>query len=209
MATDQAAHRVHAAGAGQSQLCTEDRAALLRIARQALIDYFRFGRVPHPTTDRPALLVPRASFVTLRVRATGELRGCRGEVLAQRALAESVARNAIASAVDDPRFEPVSSLEAPLLHIEISALTHMRPIRPEDVEVGRHGLLIRRGFAGGLLLPQVPAQHGWDREAFLRGVCRKAGMREDAWRASDIELLAFEAEVWGEPESPTRVPAPG
>lgn len=194
---------------GDTGLTADEKDALLRVARQALVDYFRFGRVPHPATDRPALLVPRATFVTLRMRATGELRGCRGEILPLRPLIESVARNAIASAVDDPRFEPASSLEVPLLHIEISALTPMRPIRPDDVVVGRHGLLVRKGYTGGLLLPQVPAEHGWDRLAFLRGVCRKAGLREDAWRASDVELLGFEADVWGEPATPTRMQGPG
>jgi uncharacterized protein (TIGR00296 family) len=83
------------------------------------------------------------------------------------------------------------------LRIEISVLTPIVPIRPDDVEVGVHGLLIRKGGRRGLLLPQVAAEHGWDRQAFLSAVCEKAGLLRDAWRA-DAELYSFTAEVFGE-----------
>lgn len=105
---------------------------------------------------------------------------------------------AVASAVDDPRFEPVRWHEVPGLHIEISALTPPRPIRPEDVVAGRHGLTVMAGHAAGLLLPQVPGAYGWNREQFLQAVCEKAGLSQDAWRRAWVRLEAFEAEVWGE-----------
>jgi len=104
----------------------------------------------------------------------------------------------IASATDDPRFPPVAMGEVAALHIEISALTPLESITPEEVEVGRHGLLISRGEYSGLLLPQVPVDHGWDREQFLDWVCRKAGLPDGTWRSSDAELRGFECEVWHE-----------
>lgn len=188
------------AQAGGDELTAEDKAVLLRIARQTLSDYLGHGRRPAASTSSPALLAPRATFVTLRTRETGELRGCRGEIAARMPLIESVQHNAIASAVDDPRFEPVTASEVPRLHIEISVLTPMKPIRPQDVEVGRHGLMIVKGRHSGLLLPQVPVEQGWDRETFLRGLCRKAWLPDQAWQDKDAQLLAFEACVFGEPE---------
>jgi len=181
-------------------LDAEDKQTLLHLARQTLNDYLGKGKMPELKTQSPALLQPRATFVTLRVRATGELRGCRGEILARQPLVESVMNMAIASATDDPRFSPVTMDEVAGLHIEVSALTPMKPIKPEEVVVGRHGLMIVKGHNSGLLLPQVPVEQGWDREEFLRGLCHKAWLRENDWKAKDTQLYAFEAEVWGEEE---------
>jgi AmmeMemoRadiSam system protein A len=179
-------------------LSAEDKSFLLTLARQTLRTYLRDGAPPEYDVGAGPLLVPRAAFVTLRHRASGELRGCRGERVARRPLLESVIHMTIASAVDDPRFAPVTAEEVPALRIEISALTPPRTIRPSDVVVGRHGLIASSGGSVGLLLPQVPALYGWDREAFLRGVCEKAGLSPDAWRAAGLRLEAFEAEVWEE-----------
>jgi len=177
---------------------TIDRQVLLRFARQTIEEYLRDGERPSVPTGSGALLAPRASFVTLRTRDTGALRGCVGETAAREPLIESVGRMAVAAATEDPRFPPVTLDEVPALHIEISALTPMVPIRPDQVEVGRHGLMIRWKGHAGLLLPQVPVSQGWSRSEFLRGVCRKAGLPDDAWSAPDAELLGFECEVWEE-----------
>lgn len=191
-----------ARGAANSsdELTDEDKATLLRVARQTLTEYLQTGKRPAVSTQSPALRVPCATFVTLRVRRTGELRGCRGEIAARFPLVESVQNNAIASAVDDPRFAPVTADEVPGLHIEISILTPMRPIHPDKVEVGRHGLMIFKGRQSGLLLPQVPVEQGWTREEFLRGLCHKAWLPENAWQDRDAQLYAFEAIVFGEEE---------
>jgi AmmeMemoRadiSam system protein B/AmmeMemoRadiSam system protein A len=181
-------------------LSAEDKQTLLHLTRQTLNDYLGKGKLPEFKTDSPALLQPRATFVTLRARETGELRGCRGEVIARQPLVESVMNMAVASATDDPRFMPVTINEVPELHIEISALTPMKPIKPEEVVVGRHGLMIVKGYNSGLLLPQVPVEQGWDREEFLRGLCHKAWLPPNAWKDKDAQLYGFEAQVWGEEE---------
>jgi AmmeMemoRadiSam system protein A len=106
----------------------------------------------------------------------------------------------IASATTDPRFYPVHAEEVEDLHIEISALTPMKPIKPEEVVVGQHGLMISQGFYSGLLLPQVPLEQGWNHDQYLRGLCAKAGLSPNAWKSPDTRLYSFEAEVWGEDE---------
>jgi AmmeMemoRadiSam system protein A len=174
--------------------------ALLTLARDTLVEYLGRGRCPPYHTTAEALLAPGAVFVTLRRRDTHDLRGCRGEIVPRTSLVDAVQRMVIASARDDPRFPAVTPDEVPHIHIEISALTPLAPIRPEEVVVGRHGLLIGHRGRAGLLLPQVPVEHGWDRETFLRWTCRKAGLPDDAWKRPDADLKAFECVVWGEPE---------
>lgn len=179
-------------------LSPEERRTLLRVARETLVDLLAESD-PRPHEARtPALREERPAFVTLRRRDTGELRGCRGECVAQRPLIESVVYAAVAAAHDDPRFPPVTLDELPALRIEISALTAMSRIQPEEVVVGRHGLMIVSRPKSGLLLPQVAETFGWDRAEFLRGLCRKAGLPDLAWKSDDVELFAFESEVWGE-----------
>jgi len=180
------------------RLSEADREDLLRLARQALAQYLGEGTTPNCETHSGALLQHRATFVTLTDRDTGMLRGCRGEVVARQSLLESVVNMAIAAATDDPRFPTVDLSEVSRLHIEISVLSPMEPIAPSAIEIGRHGLMIMKGRNAGLLLPQVPAEYGWDREEFLNALCRKAGLPPGTWQSSGVQLYGFECEVWGE-----------
>ncbi len=187
-------------------LSDDAKRLLLRLARQTLIEHLDRGDSDPPCSEIPALNEPRATFVTLRRRDTGELRGCRGETRARRPLIESVARQVIASATDDPRFVPVACEEVASLQIRISVLTPMRRLRPDDVVLGRHGLLLMRGRRSGLLLPQVPAYYGMtEPKEFLDALCRKAGLPRGSWSEPDAVLLGFEAEDCCEPD-PDRSP---
>lgn len=179
-------------------LTAEERAELMRVARQSLEEHFA-GRGPlRPEPTTPTLGENRGAFVTLHRARGGDLRGCVGMMRSEESLVRTVARMAVSAAVDDGRFEPVTAKELPELQIEISALGPLRPIRPEEVEVGRHGLLISHRGRRGVLLPQVPIEHGWDRETFLEHTCLKAGLTPGTWRDKDVELLGFTAEVFGE-----------
>jgi AmmeMemoRadiSam system protein A len=182
---------------GRPQLSDGDKQALLELVRERLLEHLEQSEPSAFEVDSAALKEHRAAFVTWRTK-TGELRGCIGEVIAQRSLVESIERMAVASGTEDPRFPPIAKHELPHLTVEISALTPMSSINPDDVDVGRHGLMISKGHYSGLLLPQVPLEQGWDREEYLRGLCSKAGLPSDAWRESDVQLRSFEAEVWGE-----------
>ena len=180
------------------RLSESDRNALLGVARKTLTEYLTTGLIPSHSTDSGALLEPRGAFVSLHRRDCGELRGCVGEFQPRRALIESVAQMAVAAATRDPRFPAVTLAQLPQLRFEISALTPLYPIRAEQVRVGVHGLMIMKGQRKGLLLPHVPLTHGWDRRDYLANLCLKAGLDRGDWRSGDIELLAFETEVWEE-----------
>ena len=180
-------------------LSEEVRKALLVLARRSAEVRLKEGRTLQKGRDYAEVAPePRGAFVTLTT-ASGDLRGCIGHILPHLPLDETVVGMAVAAALEDPRFPPVSAAELPSLRFEISALTVPRPApSPEAVEVGRHGLIASRGWAKGLLLPQVPVEWGWDREEFLSHTCRKAGLPPDAWRDPATKLEIFEAEVWGE-----------
>jgi AmmeMemoRadiSam system protein A len=172
----------------------EERSRLLQLAHRA-IEARLAGRDVNVTSPTPHLDQKRGAFTTLQL--DGELRGCVGYVFPVYSLYRTVAETAVAAALHDIRFSPVTAEEAPRLKIEISVLSPLRPILPEEIEVGRHGLLITCGMRRGLLLPQVPLEHGWDRVAFLEQTCAKSGSSPDAWRHG-ATLEAFTAEVFGE-----------
>jgi hypothetical protein len=181
-------------------LSAEDRAALLKLARDTLDQYLSKRQLPAFTPTSAIMQEPRATFVTLRHRNTHDLRGCKGEIEAHYPLWQSVQQMSLSSALEDPRFPPVRHEELADLHIEISMLTPMRLARsPEEVIVGRHGVMIRKGGHGGLFLPQVPVEQGWDRDEYLSTLCwMKAGLPADAWRKAGAELYIFETEIFEE-----------
>lgn len=172
------------------------RTELLGIARRAIEGTVRGGRAPEAQTVNPALQVPQGAFVTITIG--GQLRGCIGTFREDTPLFRTVSQMAIAAAREDPRFPPLTASELPRIHLEISALTPMRPVGDvKEIEVGRHGLCISKGFNSGVLLPQVATEYGWDRTIFLEQTCRKAGLPKDAWK-DGAKILCFEAEVFGE-----------
>jgi AmmeMemoRadiSam system protein A len=180
-------------------LGASDKWSLLRLARSTLEEYLSRGLRPESPIDSPGPLTHRAAFVTLRVRATDGLRGCRGEVEPRRPLVESVAIHAIAAAVDDPRFPPVGRDELDGLTIHISALTVPARIAREEIVLGRHGLLITHQRRSGLLLPLVPSLYGIKTvEEFLAALCRKASLPLAVLDDPRTRLIGFEAEDWGE-----------
>src|ERR1035437_9965691 len=177
----------------------EQRRTLLRIAHRAILSVLERQPFPEPPAASLRLSDPRGVFTTLYLPRGfhRQLRGCVGYAAPIAPLYRAVAETARAAAFDDSRFLPVTKEEAPRLEISLSVLSGLFPIRPEAVEVGRHGLVISQGTRRGLLLPQVPIEHGWDREAFLEQTCRKAGLPPDAWRKS-ATIVAFTAEVFGD-----------
>lgn len=176
-------------------LTPEDERACLKLARQALEHYFETGdRLRSPVKSGP-LKEKRGAFVTLTVG--GELRGCIGYPLPVKPLDETVIEMAVAAATEDSRFDPLAPDELKRLKIEISVLGLPEPAEAGRIEVGRHGLIISKGYRRGLLLPQVPVEHGWDRETFLRHGCLKAGLPPDEWKRG-AEIETFTAQVFSE-----------
>lgn len=183
-----------AAGSEIGEFSAEERALLLRLAHQAIESALDKRKIP---LDSPSshLAQPRGVFTTLYLR--GQLRGCVGYVFPVTPLYRAVGETARASAFEDTRFPPVNLGEAKQLEVSLSILSGMRPITPEQVQVGLHGLMTSMAGHRGLLLPQVPLEHHWDRLAFLEQTCRKAGLPADAWKCG-ATLEAFTAEVFGD-----------
>jgi AmmeMemoRadiSam system protein A len=179
----------------------DDRQLLLELARDAIEALVRVQTMPAPGHS-PIFSRMAGAFVTIHKR--GQLRGCIGHVEADEPLGRVIARCAVAAASSDPRFSPVAPDELRDLHIELSILGPLEPIQGlDDIEVGRHGLVVQQGFSRGLLLPQVAVEWKWDRETFSAETCRKAGLAPDAW-TKGAKMWRFEAEVFAEPRDPGR-----
>jgi AmmeMemoRadiSam system protein A len=118
-------------------------------------------------------------------------------------LRESVVHCAQSAALHDPRFPPLLKAELPALQIEISVLSPLSRIDPNDVEIGKHGLVVATEDRRGLLLPQVSTEHHLSREEFLEETCRKAGLPRDAWRDPQTEIFSFTCEIFQEDLSPS------
>lgn len=172
----------------------DERTQLLRLAHESILSALE-GRDVSVDPPTRHLAEPRGAFTSLYRH--GQLRGCVGYVFPISAVYRAVADTARAAAFEDTRFYPVTPDEARDLQVELSILSPPQPIKPEEVEIGRHGLLVSMGAYRGLLLPQVPVEHHWDRETFLEQTCRKAGLPSDAWRKG-AKIEGFIAEIFGE-----------
>lgn len=175
---------------------------LLAWARACIEAKFLSG---HAQMDRPsggAFETKAGAFVSLH--EGGKLRGCIGRMVADRALADTVASMAQAAAFEDPRFPPLRQGELASIELEITVLSPMEKLlNVAEIEIGRHGLYLVKGWRSGVFLPQVPVEQGWDRAAYLENLCYKAGLGSEAWRAPDAELFVFEGLILGEARNGT------
>jgi AmmeMemoRadiSam system protein A len=171
-----------------------ERHQLLKIAHDAISSVLERREVVFDDPS-PHLAEQRGVFTTLYLN--GELRGCVGYVFPAMPLIQAVVETARSAAFCDTRFLPVTHEEAERLKVSLSVLSTLRPIRAEELEIGVHGLMVSMGGHRGLLLPQVPVEHHWDRETFLDQTCLKAGLPAHAWRHG-AGLEAFAAEVFAD-----------
>lgn len=176
------------------------RTRLLEIARASIAAAVRGDPLPRVEEKDHLLTAKHGAFVSLH---NGEaLRGCLGHFTSNEPLYKLVNELARAAATEDPRFtdHPITLQELPDLRIEISVLSPLQKIKnPLDIELGVHGIYIRRGYASGCFLPQVATETGWTKEQFLGYCCsHKAGLAADAWKDPRTEVLVFTADVFGE-----------
>jgi AmmeMemoRadiSam system protein A len=169
---------------------------LLKIAWESLSFYLIHKKVPERVITEPELQAKKGVFVTLK---KGDLlRGCIGDIDGKRSLWESTQDIAIAAATRDPRFPPLTEEELKDIHIEISVLSRFEKVSDlTQIQIGTHGLLIKKGPFSGLLLPQVAIEHEWDVLTFLEHACRKAWLPKDAWKDPETEIYIFTAQVFG------------
>lgn len=176
-------------------LTAEEKEALHRIALSTIQARLQGKPLPDIVADAGILTEKRGAFVSLHRK--GCLRGCIGYIRAEKPLYKTIQEMSLSAAFQDPRFEPLGKDELEDLQIEISVLTPMEPVTDiRGIEVGRHGLMIVKGYHSGLLLPQVAVQYGWDRETFLEHTCLKAGLPQDAWKDGEVKIYAFSADVF-------------
>ena len=184
-----------------AQLNKEQQEILLKLARESIETYLKTGKKKHLETQDPRLKIKQGAFVTLRKH--GDLRGCIGHIVPVEALCDTVSDMAVAAAVEDPRFSKVSMDEMKDIDIEISVLSIPKRVQSaEEIELGKHGVIVRKGMRQGVFLPQVATETGWDKATFLEHLCYgKAGLPKDAWKDKDTELYIFTAQLFEEGES--------
>jgi MEMO1 family protein len=195
-ATQPAAVKPTSGTAGE--LPPADKKALLGLARKTITRYLTTETVPLARGFSPAVQEFRGVFVTLKKH--GNLRGCIGRLIPEAPLGQLVGAMSIQSALNDPRFRPVTIAEMKDIEIELSVLTPMKAVpRAEDIVVGRDGVLLQKGRAGAVFLPQVATEQGWSREEMLDQLCLKAGLAEGSWRTG-ADFQTFQAIVFHESE---------
>ncbi|MEK7699554.1 MAG: AmmeMemoRadiSam system protein B [Planctomycetota bacterium] len=190
-------------GNQQSFLSDQEKSTLLSLARNTLKTCTTAGGsspmgAPEPSLT-PRLKEKYGVFVTLK--KGGELRGCIGHIAPREPLFQGVIENTVNSSSKDWRFRPVTAGEISDITIEISVLSPPKMIkRPDEFVVGREGIIIRKGHANAVFLPQVAIEQGWDRDETLCHLCQKAGLSENAWKDDGMEFYVFTADVFGEGE---------
>ncbi len=182
-----------------SKLSIEEQKELLKLSRKTLEAYLKKGVIPDYKTDNKNLLRKAGAFVTLNKESM--LRGCIGNFISNEPLYKNIQAMSIAAAVEDPRFRHVTPDELSHIEIEISVLSELEPVKSlDEIEVGKHGLYVTKGYYRGVLLPQVATEYGWDRDTFLSETCMKAGLPENEWKKPGIKIEKFSAQVFNEKE---------
>jgi AmmeMemoRadiSam system protein A len=182
---------------GQTLLDASDKQILLRLARETVSRQLTSGTLPLPRSASPRLLREAGAFVTLKSR--GALRGCIGRLLPDGTLIRTVSAMAREAAFNDPRFRPVSARELGDIEIEISVLTPMRAVRgPDDIVLGRDGVVLRVGDRTAVFLPYVATEQGWAKTELLDNLALKAGLPVSAWRSSNARFQTFQSDVFSE-----------
>ena len=181
-------------------LSARDKSALLKIARNTLIEYLNTGKIPEiGETPLPEnLLVKTGAFVTLTKK--GVLKGCIGNMKSDVPLYQLIQSMVIASATRDHRFSAVRKKDLPDIEIEISVLTPMKRIHSiDEIIMGKDGIYLKKGKHTGTFLPKVAMVTKWTREEFLGHCARdKAGIGWNGWEKA--EIYTYEAIVFKEGE---------
>jgi AmmeMemoRadiSam system protein B/AmmeMemoRadiSam system protein A len=172
-------------------LSDETKNKMLKIARDSIVEFLKTGRIKKVQEKEKIFNEKYGLFVTLNKH--GQLRGCIGFTEPIYTLNDALPQIACAAAFNDPRFAPVSEKELKDISIEISILSKPEKVKSADeIVMGKHGVIVKRGGRSGLFLPQVAEETGWTKEEFLSNLCmEKAGLSPDAWKDKDTELFVF------------------
>lgn len=184
----------------------EEGKEALRLARRSIEHYLKEGERPEPP-ENPSEILKKSRGVFVTLNKNGNLRGCIGRPLPQQSLLEGTIDSAISAATKDPRFRSLTLEELDKVTIEISILNPPELIEvedpdkyPEEIQIGRDGLIVEGRGREGLLLPQVPVDQEWNSEEFLSQTCIKAGLPPESWSEGDLKVRKFSGEVFKEEE---------
>ena len=162
-----------------------EKKILLSFARKTIRQFLTTQTVPLARDFPSRLIFKQGAFVTLKKE--GHLRGCIGNILPEDELGRTVGKVAWQAAMQDPRFRPVEAEELHDLEIEISVLTPMKPVaNPEQIVVGRDGVLLYKEGRSAVFLPQVAPENNWNRAEMLDNLCMKAQMPAGCWEQNAI-----------------------
>ncbi len=181
------------------ELSTEEKEILLKAARESILQEFSecdVTKIDYKVF--PKLKMELGAFVTLHI--DNQLRGCIGYIIAQKPLFDTIVEAAKHSAFGDPRFPELSRDEFDKVSIEVSVLSKFETIKSYDeIEVGKHGLLLEEG-GRAVLLPQVAIEQNYNRAQFLTALCHKAGLYGNYWKERMLNIKVFTALVFSEEE---------
>jgi uncharacterized protein (TIGR00296 family) len=193
-----------------SELTIEEGIYLVRLARRSIEEYFEKGRriklsdVPSEKLLRKGMVFTTLETMDPTTRRTS-LRGCIGFLSPVYSLVEAVVESALEAAFNDPRFPPVEPWEMDNIVVEVTVLSLPEPIKvhdrwelPRHIVIGRHGLVVEKGWFKGTLLPVVPVEYCWDEETFLAETCLKAGLRLDCWLDPSTRVYYYEGRAFKE-----------
>lgn len=168
----------------------------LQISKDTLHSFIESQEIPLISTNTLSLMQPLGAFVTLEKQ--DQLRGCMGKFDPSDPLYKVIQDQTIISATKDPRFTPVTQEELEDISIEISVLSPRKEISNwQDIQLGKHGVTIRKGVNSGTFLPQVAIDNDWGLEKFLNELCtQKARLAENCYQDPSVNLFVFEAEVF-------------
>ncbi|MCA9408542.1 MAG: AmmeMemoRadiSam system protein B [Candidatus Omnitrophica bacterium] len=180
----------------QDELSSAQKSKLLDTAKKTVEEYVRKGKVYEVAETDPRLLKEEGAFVTLH--KNNHLRGCIGNIIGQGPLYLTVRNMAVAAASQDPRFDPVQVEELDAIDVEVSVLSKPRRVKSVDeIELGKHGVIISQGSHHGVFLPQVADETGWSKEEFLSQLCsQKARLPRDCWKDPQTVIEVFTAQVF-------------
>lgn len=178
---------------------------LVTYARKNIESFINTGKNIELKDLPESFKVKSGVFVTLHTYPKFQLRGCIGFIEPVLPLIDAMLEVSISSALKDPRFPKVRDSELNNLIVEVTVLTRPEVIKvddakdyPENIQVGRDGLIVEMGYRKGLLLPQVPIEQGWNGEDFLCNTCIKAGLPPDCWMDEKTKVYKFSGQIFSE-----------
>ena len=187
----------------RNDLSDSDGVELVKMARKAVTEFLENNSKINDDTFNSKFDLITGVFVTLNKQDS--LRGCIGYPLPVRKLSEGLIDAAISAATQDTRFNPVTVDELDNIIFEVTVLTPPVEIKVDEpserlkkINVGKDGLIVEKGYASGLLLPQVPTEYGWNTEEFLEHACQKAGLEKNAWKNRDTKISKFQGIIFKE-----------